>query len=194
VIAAALAVLSCSTDDGEATTETLPPAAASPSSSTDAAPPSERTPTTTITTAAETTTTVSAEQQVLDVHRRFMTDYFARDESSLTVEERNARVAAVAVDPLLTRVQQRTAERQRDGSYEISPGYDSNVVEAQVDGTAAFVVDCSLDRGVLYDANGDVLIGADEEHRIRRTQLVLTEDGWFVSDFFTGGDPCTPGA
>ena len=48
-----------------------------------------------------TTTTVSAEEEVLEVHQRFMTEYFDRDESTLTIQERNSRIAAIAVDPLL---------------------------------------------------------------------------------------------
>ena len=131
---------------------------------------------------------------MLEVHQRFMTEYFDRDESTLTIQERNSRIAAIAVDPLLARTLQRSAERDAEGSYGISPGYDSNVVEVQVDGDTAFVLDCSLDRGALYDADGEVLIPADEEHRLRRTVFALTGGGWFVSDFFTGGDVCTPDA
>ncbi len=185
---AALLAASCAGNDA-ATPETLTPPVESVSSST-AAPTTSPS-----TTAAESTTTrISAEDQVLEAHEYFMTEYFDRDEQTLTLQERNSRIAAIAVDPVLARTLHRSAEREREGSYEISPGYDSNVVEVQVDGDSAFVIDCSLDRGVLYDANGDVVIPADEEHRIRRTVFTLTGGGWFISDFFTGGDVCTPGA
>lgn len=189
LVSAALLVASCSSDNGEASTpETLTAAVETGSSSTAA-------PTTSSTTEADsTTTTISVEDEVLEVHRRFMTEFFDRDEQTLTIQERGSRIAAIAVDPLLARTLQRGAERDAEGSYEISPGYDSNVVEVEVDGETAFVLDCSLDRGVLYDADGEVLIPADEEHRIRRTVFTLTGSGWFVSDFFTGGDVCTPDA
>ena len=174
-------------DDGARLPETLDPPAETTTSSTSAPATSSST------TAAESTTTLSPEEEVLEVHRRFMTEYFNRDESTLTLEESNSRIAAIAVDPLLARTLQRNAEREAEGSYGVNPGYESNVVEVEVDGDTAFVLDCSLGRGVLYSADGEVLIPADEDHRLRRTEFTLTADGWFVSDFFTGGDVCTPG-
>lgn len=141
-----------------------------------------------------TTTTLSPEEQVLEVHRRFLVDFFARDDSTLPLEERNSRIAELAVDPLLARTLQRMAEREAAGSYGVSPGYDSNVVEVKVDGDTGYVIDCSLDQGVTYDAEGEVLIPADKDHKIRRTEFVLTADGWFISEFFSGGDVCTPDA
>lgn len=181
-----LIAASCSGDE-ESSAETLAPAGteATSSSTTTEAP-------TTTTTVAPTSTTVSAEDEVLAVHERFMTEFFARDESELTFQERTSRVAAIAIDPLLARTLESLADRNRDGSYAISPGYDSNVIEVQVDGDTAFVLDCSLDQGVLFDASGEVLIEADEDHRVRRTVFALTGGGWFVSDFITGGEPCEP--
>lgn len=188
--AVALVAASCGNndDDDAAPPETLTTPAESVSSTTAA-------PTSSTTTGVEsTTTTISAEEEVLEVHLHFLTEYFDRDESTLTLQERNSRIAAIAVDPLLARTLQRSAERDAEGSYGISPGYDSNVVEIQVDGDSAFVLDCSLDRGALYDADGEVLVPADQEHRLRRTVFALTGGGWFVSDFFTGGDVCIPDA
>ena len=180
-----LVAASCGSNGDDARPpETLDP----PAQTTTAAPT-----TSSSTTAAESTTTLSPEEEVLEVHRRFMTEYFNRDESTLTLEESNSRIAAIAVDPLLARTLQRNAEREAEGSYGVNPGYESNVVEVEVDGDTAFVLDCSLGRGVLYSADGEVLIPADEDHRLRRTEFTLTADGWFVSDFFTGGDVCTPG-
>ncbi len=187
---AALLVASCSSDNDEASTpETLTAPVERTGSSSTAAPATSST-----TEADSTTTTISVEDEVLEAHLHFLTEYFNRDESTLTIQERNSRIAAVAVDPLLARTLQRSAERDAEGSYGISPGYESNVVEVQVDGDTAFVLDCSLDRGALYDADGEVLVPADEEHRLRRTVFVLTGGGWFVSDFFTGGDVCIPDA
>jgi len=190
-VAVALIAASCGNndDDDAAPPETLTAPAESVSSTTAA-------PTTSSATAEveSTTTRISAEEEVLEVHLHFLTEYFDRDESTLTIQERNSRIAAVAVDPLLARTLQRSAERDAEGSYGISPGYDSNVVEVQVDGDTAFVLDCSLDRGALYDADGEVLVPADEEHRLRRTAFALTDGGWFVSDFFTGGEVCIPDA
>lgn len=184
-----LLVSGCSRGGDESSTpETLPV-------STEAATSTTTSTSTTSSTQAESTpTTLSAEDEVLAVHLRFMTEFFARDERDFTAEELSARAAEVAVEPLLTRIVERTTERAQEGSYEISPGYESKVVEVEVDSDTATVLDCSLDLGVLYDAAGDVLIDADQEHRLRRTVLTLTETGWFVSEFFTGGDPCTPGA
>ena len=184
-----LLVAGCSRGGDESSTpETLPVSTEAPTSTTTI------TSTTSSTQAESTPTTLSAEDEVLAVHLRFMTEFFARDERDFTTEELSARAAEVAVEPLLTRILERTAERAQDGSYEISPGYESNVVEIEVDNDTATVLDCSLGRGVLYDAAGEVLIDADHEHRLRRAVLTHTETGWFVSDFFTGGDPCTPGA
>ncbi len=188
--AVALIAAACGANDDDANPPETIPAPVETITSTTAAP----TTSSTSTAVESTTTTVSPEEEVLEVHRHFMTELFDRDESTLTLQERNSRIAAIAVDPLLARALQRSAEREADGSYEISPGYDSNVVEVQVDGDTAFVVDCSLGRGVLYGADGEVLIPADDEYRIRRAVFVLTGGGWFVSDFFTGGDVCTPGA
>ena len=187
IAALALALAACSSGDEASSPETLPTSTESPTAS-----GASTSTTSTAVEAESTTTTVSIEDEVLAAHEHFMTEYFDRDESALTLEERIARVEAVAVDPLLARVLERTATRDQDGSYAISPGYESNVVEVEVDGETASVLDCSLDLGVLYDANGDELIGADEEHHLRRTVWLLTDDGWFVSDFFTGGDECTP--
>lgn len=185
----ALVTASCGgNDDGARPPETLDPPAETTTSSTSAPATSSST------TAAQSTTTLSPEEEVLEVHRRYMTEFFARDERTLTLEERNSRLAAITVDPLLARGLERGAEREAEGSYAVSPGYESNVVEVQVDGETAFVLDCSLDRGVLYDSAGEVLEPPDEEYRLRRTAFVLTDRGWFVSDFFTGGDVCTPGA
>lgn len=187
--ALALVAVACgSNGDNARPPETLDPPAATTISATSAPATSSST------TPPESTTTLSAEEEVLEVHRRYMTEFFARDERTLTLEERNSRLAAITVDPLLARGLQRGAEREAEGSYAVSPGYESNVVEVQVDGETAFVLDCSLDRGVLYDAAGEVLEPPDEEYRLRRTAFVLTDRGWFVSDFFTGGDVCTPGA
>ncbi len=183
-----LIAASCSNGE-ESSAETLAPAGTEATSSSTATEP----PTTT-TTVESTTTTVAVEDEILAVHERFMTEFFARDESELTFQERTSRVAAIAIDPLLARTLESLADRNRDGSYAISPGYDSNVIDVQVDGDTAFVLDCSLDQGVLYDANGEVLIEADEDHRIRRTVFALTGGGWFVSDFITGGEPCEPDA
>ncbi len=188
--AVALIAASCGNTDEDAG----PPATLSESVETSNSTTADPTTSSTTAVVESTSTTISPEEEVLEAHRYFMTEYFDRDESTLTIEERNSRIAAIAIDPLLARTLQRTAERAAEGKYGISPGYDSNVVEVQVDGGRAFVLDCSLDRGVGYGADGQVLTPADEEHRLRRTVFVQSGDGWFVSDFFTGGAACTPGA
>lgn len=146
----------------------------------------------TTTTTAATTSTTSIEDAVLEVHNRFMTE--AVDESTMSLEQRLAGVEDIAVDPLLTRIIQRTTESFNEGEYLVGPGYESNVVDVEINGDTAQVTDCSLGRGVLYGPDGSVIIPADEEYKLRQTRLVSTDAGWFVSDFFTGGDLCDPDA
>ena len=183
----ALVAASCEGNDaGTRSPETLDAPAETTTSSTSAPATSSST------TAAQPTATLSPEEEVLEVHRRFMIEFFARDDSTLTLDERNSRIAAIAVDPLLARTMEREAAREAEGSYAVSPGYDSNVVDVSVDGDTATVTDCSLDQGVLYSAGGEVIEPPDEEYKIRQTVFNLIDDKWFVSDFFVGGDACTP--
>ena len=162
--------------------DAIPPETLDPPAQTTASTASAPTTSSSATAFESTTTTLSPEDQVLEVHRRFMIEFFARDDSTLTLDERNSRIAAIAVDPLLARTMEREAAREAEGSYAVSPGYDSNVVEVSVDGETATVTDCSLDQGVLYSAVGDVLEPPDEEYKIRQTVFNLIDGKWFVSD------------
>ncbi len=173
-------------------------AAPAETTSTSVASTTSTTAATTTTTEPTTTTTADPEDAVLAVHTRFMTEFFARDETETSPLDRLPLAEELTVDPQLARSTESIegAAEVLDREYVISPGYDSNVIEVEIDEDSAFVLDCSLDQGTLYSADGEVLIGVHEDdYRIRRTNLVLIDGQWFISEFFTGGgEKCDPAA
>ena len=83
-------------------------------------------------------------------------------------------------------------EGEETGWYRVSPGYISNVVDVEINGDEARVDDCSLDQGVLYDAEGGVVIPGDEEYKMRQAFLLHTTEGWLVADWVITDDVCVP--
>jgi hypothetical protein len=52
-----------------------------------------------------------------------------------------------------------------------------------------------LDAGVLYDAEGNVLVPADDFFKLRQSELTKIEGQWFVADLYVGGEEqCDPDA
>lgn len=151
------------------------------------------TTTSTTTTTTSTVATVDPEEAVREVHTRFMTEFFARDERETSPTERLALAAELTTGPQLARSTETIEALAESGEYNVSPGYDSNIVEIEVNGEQATVLDCSQDRGERFSADGELVSPAEDIFRIRETTLVLVDGTWFVKDFFTGGGiECDP--
>lgn len=72
--------------------------------------------------------------------------------------------------------------------------YDSNILSVTIDGTTALVNDCSRDTGEGYSREtGELLIEAEENHKIRTTELQYNGESWKVINFYGGGNlTCDP--
>jgi hypothetical protein len=118
---------------------------------------------------------------------------FAIDERANGYETYVAVARELATGPLLRRIEENAATREAANEFGVGPGYDSNIVSVEIDGDRATVTDCSQGRGVLYDADGVIVIPADDFFKIRRLSLVLIDGSWLAEEFYTGGDEqCDP--
>jgi hypothetical protein len=184
-----LAACSGGAEDSESETAISPP-----TTDTITTPATEPT-TTTSSTAEPTTSTTSVEDAVREVHTRYMTELSDVDER---LDGSHAFVAAareITTGPLLHRIEETAAARQATGEVLVGPGYLSHIVSVEIEGDRATVVDCSLGRGELLDADGAVVVPADESFKLRTSVLILLDGAWLIEDFFVGGDAeCDPEA
>ena len=151
-------------------------------------------PSTTVTT--EITTTVvtysEVETAVRTAHTRFMA-LFDRDERIDGPEAWLPLVEELTTGPQLTRMKEGTAKRVNSGERIAGSGYDSNIVDVQIDNDRASVLDCSQDRGERYSPDGELLSGASDDWIFRETILVNIDAEWLVEDFIIGEEqPCDP--
>ena len=151
----------------------------------------EATPTTTVTTTttAETTTTTTPEEVVLAAYRAFWDAYL---EAADPVNPEHPVLAEVATGEELDQLRNAflarlTAGEVIRGEVELAPRI------TEVDGTAATVTDCYLDRTGIYDAaTGE---RKDTESGLRHlvtVDLVLEGTSWKVEHLAREGDGCTP--
>ncbi len=120
-----------------------------------------------------------------------MTELFRRGGTTPSLDTELA--AELTTGAQLERMLDIAARDAETGDYLRGPGYDSNITSIEIDGDRASVLDCSQGRGVVYNANDEVLIPAGDSFKIRETQLVRLDGHWFVEDFYTGGDlRCDP--
>ena len=144
-------------------------------------------PTPVPTTAPSPTPTVLAEEQILEVHRRVMTELLAFD------ERRDDTIDLAAANTLLTGVLldavELLAERPSDGVHVTSYGFESAdaSVELSEDGRSAQVADCSRELLEFWGADGTRLSPNDAEWRTRTSQFALVGDEWQMTSFVLGG-------
>ncbi len=148
--------------------------------------------TTTATTEAPTSST-TVEDAIRAAHTRFITELMSWKGTPEDDRERIALAEKLTTGAQLERMREATAGRASSGQHVVG-GYESSIVTVDIEGpTAARVVDCSKDLGVLYSKDGQVVVPADDFYKLRETQLELIDGAWLVSDFITGGEErCEP--
>ncbi len=150
------------------------------------------TTTTESTTTESTPTTLDDEAAIRELHTRFMTEMWNENES---YDDERERSRQLAVDPILTRALETFDSYEATGKRLENPNYVSNIVEIAIEADRARVVDCSLDPGVLYDADGNVLVPGDDFYKLRESEMRKIDGQWFVVDLYVGGDQqCEPDA
>ena len=163
---------------------------------TTASPPTTSTtkPTTTSTTEPEpTTTTINDETAVLELHAYFTTEFLAGDSRDHIPEERNAELAELAVDPLLTRSTDSYNAMLAANEYSVGKGYVSHPTEVRITGDSAVVIDCSQGTGARYNNNGTLITPADDFYKFREFRYQRVNGKWMIQDIFSGGDlRCDP--
>ena len=133
------------------------------------------------------------EEQIREVHTRFMTELFEIDERVDDPATVLPAAEELTTGNQLERIRQRVRHDAATGEALVGPGYDTNIVEVVIDGDRATVLDCSLDPAARYGPDGAVLVPADDFHKLRSTELVLVDGRWLVENFNTGGDErCDP--
>jgi hypothetical protein len=138
---------------------------------------------------------VDNEAAVLAVHARVMGELFARDERINGPEARLPLAEELTTGPLLRRIQGAVARNIETGERDVSDGYDSNVLNIDIDAESslATVLDCSRDRGSAYSAIGDLIVEEDDFWKVRRVEYQLLEERWLAIEMFVGGDHrCDP--
>ena len=177
----------CSTDGGE---QTSPNLSSQESSTTDSPTSSDST---SITTVSTSLLVDEVEQAVREAHTRYMVDLYVRDDRVTGPEARLELAEELTVDPQLTRIKEVSAANRAAGILIVGPGYDSNIVSVEIDGATAVVSDCSQDRSVAYDVDGNLTIPMDDFYKIRMTNLVLVGGVWKVELFLARGEErCDP--
>jgi DNA-binding protein Fis len=147
----------------------------------------------TTTTTEPTTTTTTVDDAVREAHTRYMTDLNNFDSRIDGYESYLIEAREVITGPLLRRVEENYAARAAANEYVVGPGYESNIVSVEIDGDRATVLDCSKDRGEIYDADGNLLVPASSSFRFRRTLLVLIDDKWLVEELYSPSEEtCDP--
>ncbi|MCP3988093.1 MAG: hypothetical protein GY724_03395 [Actinomycetia bacterium] len=122
-----------------------------------------------------------------------MTEVFAIDERVEGHETVPALARVLTTGPLLRRIEENTTARAAANEFRAGSGYDSNIVSVELLGDRATVVDCSQDRGELYDADGTLVFPPDDFFKLRRSSLVLIDGRWLVEEIYAGGDErCDP--
>jgi len=143
--------------------------------------------------AAEPDNEAEVEVVVLEIHARVMGELFARDERIDGPEVHLQLAHEISTGPLLQRLVEGAAARVLSGHRIAGDGYESSVQSVSVSGDMAEVLDCSRDRSSLYNAQGELLAGAEGYWKVRRVEYVLTDDAWRVNEIFSGGDAqCVP--
>ena len=184
--AAIIAVLTACSGDAESSASTTSESSTTINSHTTTSAP-------TTTTTEPTTTTTSVEDAVRDVHTRVMTEMFAVDELAVGHEALPAAARDLTTGPLLRRLEESAVTSKEAGEFFVGPGYTSNIISIEIDGDHAAVVDCSQDLGEIRNADGDVVVPADDFFKLRQTNLVLIDGRWLVEELYAGGDErCDP--
>ncbi len=181
VVGGGLLVAGCGDDGGDAasTTVTAPPEATS----------------TTVAPTTTTTVVLSDEAAVREVYTRYMTESFARDERVVGRRSRFDLLDELTVDPLNTRAKQSADSREERGIYTVSPGFDVNISEIEIEpgGQRATVYDCSRDRSEDWNEAGELVTPADDFWKWRNGWMVKIDGTWYIEDLAGGGDNrCDP--
>ncbi|MCP3993385.1 MAG: hypothetical protein GY724_30250 [Actinomycetia bacterium] len=122
-----------------------------------------------------------------------MTEMFKVDERIEGHEAFPAAARELTTGSLLRRIEENAADRVATDEFSVGPGYDSNIVSVELLSDHATVVDCSQDRGERYDADGVLVIPADDFFKLRRSSVVLIDGRWLVEEIYAGGDErCDP--
>ncbi|MDH5291708.1 MAG: hypothetical protein OEY41_17065 [Acidimicrobiia bacterium] len=133
------------------------------------------------------------EDAIRAAHTRFITELMRWKGTPADDQDRLALAEKLTTGAQLQRMKEATAGRASTGQYVVG-GYESSIVTVDIQGpSAARVVDCSKDLGVLYSKDGQIVIPADDFYKLRETHLELIDGAWLVSDFITGGaERCDP--
>ena len=148
-----------------------------------------------VTSGAELDDETDTETILLELHVRVMGELFARDERIDGPEVHLELANEISTGPLLQRLVEGAAARVLSGHRIAGNGYESSVQSVSVSGGVAEVLDCSRDRSSLYNAEGELLAGAEDFWKVRRVEYVRIDDAWRVNEIFSGGDAkCVPGS
>jgi hypothetical protein len=122
-----------------------------------------------------------------------MTELAAIDEREVGPEARLPLIEELTTGAQKARMTDAITERVENGDRLVSVGgFISNVVSVDVNGDRALVEDCSLDRGELYSADGNLITPAADTFGLRTTVLVLVDGSWLVEDFWAAAEQCDP--
>jgi hypothetical protein len=180
LVAAAAALAACSPGG--------PPAAAPAATAPTTTAPPTTAPTTTIATTTTAAPTTTAEDPEVAAVRQAHLDYLAMFELvGDPPDPDHPELARTATGDAYDRLRANLAQDLLQGNRLVG-GYHSSVETITVTGDTAEVVDCSLDYGVVYDADGNVLVPADD-FRVRRTTHLVRHDGRWQVSLFVVQDP-----
>jgi hypothetical protein len=159
-------------------------AACSPGGPPAAAPAATATPTTAPTTTIATTTTAAptttAEDPEVAAVRQAHLDYLAMFELvGDPPDPDHPELARTATGDAYDRLRANLAQDLLQGNRLVG-GWESAIQSIEIDGDQATVVDCLLDTGVVYGADGTVLVPADDFRALGTSRLERHGDGWKV--------------
>lgn len=139
------------------------------------------------------TTPEDTEAAVREVHTRFMTELFARDEREVGPEAILILAEELTTGRVLARLRDSAADQLESGERTAGAGYESNITRVEVADDSAVVLDCSRDLSIGYSASGEPLNDPDPTFTFRETWLVRLQGSWLIEEFIVGGDiPCVP--
>lgn len=139
------------------------------------------------------TTLEDVEAAVREVHTRFMTELFDRDERIVGPEAILVLAEELTTGRVLARLQDSVTSKAESGERTVSPGFESNIVGVTLDGDTAVTLDCSRDQAERFSADGELLVESEAHFTYTETWLVFENGKWLVEEFIVGGDlPCDP--
>ena len=130
---------------------------------------------------------VPPEEQIMEVHRRVMTELLAFDERQ--DDPIDLATASILLSGGLLDAVELLAERPSDGIRVTSAGFESAAtrVELSEDGRSAQLSDCSRELLEFWGADGTRLSADDAEWRTRTSQFELAGGEWQMTSFVVGG-------